>query len=231
MKAYAITLKGNSVSEKGTKGLIHSSKTLANTFDVTVFDAVTADQAKMVLNGNGLEWKYPWQGQETCLKSGLIKSAYPTANKNNRIACAMSHWLLWHECVKQDAPILIMEHDTMFTQKLDYEYIVQSKFDIVGINSPAAATRRAHVFHDIVHKADKDIMPVPDVDEFNVPQGLAGNSAYIIKPAGAKNVLQASRDYGVWPNDALMCKQLIPNMGVTKKYYTQVQGLPSTTSK
>ena len=72
MKAYAITVKGNPISERGTEGLIHSSKRMSNDFDVTVFDAVTPDQATMVLNGNGLKWKYPWQGQETCLKSGLI---------------------------------------------------------------------------------------------------------------------------------------------------------------
>ena len=62
-----------------------------------------------------------------------------------------------------------------------------------------------------------------------MPQGLAGNSAYIIKPAGAKSILDAAREHGLWPNDALMCKQIISNLGVTKTYYTRVQGLPSTT--
>jgi len=72
------------------------------------------------------------------------------------------------------------------------------------------------------------IQPVPTIDEFNVPQGLAGNSAYIIKPAGAKAVLDATKEHGLWPNDAIMCKQIINNLGVTKTYYTRVQGLPST---
>ena len=31
-------------------------------------------------------------------------------------------------------------------------------------------------------------------------------------------------------NDALMCYQLVKNMGVTKKHYTTVQRLPSTTT-
>ena len=85
MKAYVITLKGNAISEKGTEGLINSSKRMRNKFEIEKFDAVTAGQARMVLSGNGLKWKYPWTGKETCLKSGLIKSAYQTANKNNRI--------------------------------------------------------------------------------------------------------------------------------------------------
>ena len=71
---------------------------------------------------------------------------------------------------------------------------------------------------------------MPRIDEFNVPQGLAGNSAYIIKPSGAKNLIEATKQYGAWPNDALMCYQIIPKLGVTRRFYTKVQGLPSTTT-
>jgi GR25 family glycosyltransferase involved in LPS biosynthesis len=92
------------------------------------------------------------------------------------------------------------------------------------------ATRRAQKFFDIVKSNNAQLQPVPSIDEFNVPQGLAGNSAYIIKPAGAQNLLKAVKEYGAWPNDAIMCKQLIPNMGVTRSFYTKVQGLPSTTT-
>ena len=185
--------------------------------------------ARTVMSGNGIRWKYPWEGQETDIKTGLIKTAYPTANRNTRIACALSHWLLWHKCLTKDEPLLILEHDALFVAKLDYDKIINSKYDIIGINSPAAATRKAHEFHDKVQATHALIQPVPTIDEFNVPQGLAGNSAYIIKPAGAKAVLDATKEHGLWPNDAIMCKQIIPNLGVTKTYYTRVQGLPSTT--
>ena len=229
MKAYVICVKGNATSEKGADICITSSKKVENKFQVEIFDAVTPDMANIVLTGNGLKWKYPWDGQETELKTGLIKTAYPTKVKENRIACAMSHWLLWKQCEKLNEPILILEHDSVFIERLDYDSILKSNFDIIGINSPASATRRAHMFHDILQGKPAWIQPVPDIDEFNVPQGLAGNSAYIIKPNGAKNLIKASKDHGVWPNDALMCKQIIPNLGVTKTYFTRVQGLPSTT--
>ena len=229
MKAYVICIKGNEISEKGANNCITSSAKVKNTFKIEKFDAIIASMAHTIMIGNGLKWKYPWEGQETDLKTGLIKSAYPTQVKENRIACALSHWLLWHKCVSNKEPILILEHDALFTQKLDYKSILKSNYDIVGINSPAAATRRAHQFHDIVQSRTAWIQPVPDIDEFNVPQGLAGNSAYIIKPDGAQNMLQASKDHGLWPNDALMCKQIIPRLGVTKTYFTRVQGLPSTT--
>lgn len=229
MKAFVITLTGNDISEKGANNLIASSKTVGNDFPIEKFDAITAKMANTVMFGNGLKWKYPWQGQETDLKTGLIKTAYPTQIKENRIACAMSHWLLWHKCATLDEPIMIFEHDAIFIKKIDYKAILKSNYDIVGINSPASATRRAHQFHDIVQSKQAWVQPVPDIDEFNVPQGLAGNSAYIIKPTGAQNMLNASKEHGLWPNDALMCKQIIPRLGVTKEYFTRVQGLPSTT--
>jgi len=229
MQAYAIVIKDHEVSETGYNNLKVSSEKFKNSFKIRRFDAILPKMARTVMSGNGLKWKYPWEGKETDLKTGLIKSAYQTANKNTRIACALSHWLLWHKCLTEDTPLLILEHDALFIEKLEHSSILKSKFDIIGINSPAAATRKAHEFHDKVQAGRSLIQPVPTVDEFNVPQGLAGNSAYIIKPAGAKSILDAAREHGLWPNDALMCKQIISNLGVTKTYYTRVQGLPSTT--
>ena len=68
------------------------------------------------------------------------------------------------------------------------------------------------------------------IDEGHVPQGLAGNSAYIMKPSGAKKMLDLVAQFGLWPNDAIMCRQLIPTLGVSKTSFTGVQGLPSTTT-
>ena len=70
----------------------------------------------------------------------------------------------------------------------------------------------------------------PTIDDISVPQGLAGNSAYIIKPAGAKQMIELVDEYGLWPNDAIMCKQLVKGLGVTKKFYTKVQRTRSTTT-
>ena len=229
INTQVIVIRDNKTSETGFINLKESSKKVGNDFDLNRFDAITADMSQALLAGNGLKWNYPWEGKETDLSTGLIKSAYPTTNPDNRIACAMSHWLLWNNCVKTDEPLLILEHDAYFIAKLEYELALSSKYDVIGINSPAAATRRAHQFHDMVQAGDSWIQPVPSIDEFNIPQGLAGNSAYIIKPAGAKTLIDLSYKHGLWPNDALMCKQLISTLGVTKTYYTRVQGLPSTT--
>lgn len=103
---------------------------------------------------------------------------------------------------------------------------------ILGLNSPIGATRKASVFHKELF-SNFGIHRVPSVDKIGddpLPQGLAGNSAYIIKPWAAKKLLDKVREIGMWPNDALMCKQFFPWMQVCWPYYTVVQGTQSTTT-
>lgn len=230
MLAYAITIKGNSVSETGFAALEKSSKKVGNEFKIIKFEGSTSELADVGLRGNGLKWTYPWEGETVDFASGLTLRAYPTTYKERRIACFLSHYRLWHECIKKDEPILVLEHDAIFVHKLDYQFTLDSKYDIIGINNPLMATRKAKLFYDTIKNSPQELQPIPDIDSITVPQGLAGNSAYIIKPAGAKNVLEAVEQYGAWPNDAIMCKQLIPKMGVTRRFYTKVQGLSSTTT-
>ena len=234
------------LSKRAFIKLCQSSKDVGNHgINPEIFSATYPEQVPELMARFKLTWNYPWQGTETDLHTGLKKSAYPTTNKNNRIACALSHYRLWAQCVHRNEPMLIMEHDAYFTDRLKGYYAIldDNRWDIIGINEPRGNTRKAQVFHQKVYEAvdpehseasyvnDKiDIVPVPTIDSFDIPQGLAGNSAYIIKPNGAANLLLAVNKYGLWPNDAIMCKQLIPRMGVTKFHFTDTQKLWSTTS-
>lgn len=103
---------------------------------------------------------------------------------------------------------------------------------ILGLNSPIGATRKSSIFHGRLF-GKHGFHKVPSVDTIGddpLPQGLAGNSAYIIKPWAAKKLLDKVDEIGMWPNDALMCKQFFPWMQVIWPYYTVVQGGPSSTT-
>lgn len=229
MKAYAIVIKGNNLSEAAFNTLAESSAKVGNTFPINRFEAVTPDYVDETMKEHIVRWNYPWVGKEQCLQTGLLKAAYKTDNPKARVACALSHYLLWKRCVSIDEPIMILEHDAKFVEKIDFD-INDSKMYIVGINNPLGATRRAREFYTTIVNNKPWIQLVPKVDHYDVPQGLAGNSAYIIKPEGASRMLKLVKEHGLWPNDALMCRQLVPRLGVTKKFYTQVQGTRSTTS-
>jgi len=231
VNVYAIVVYGSPVSEQGFRTLCDSSKKVGNQFDIKKFFAVQPHDVDRLLSENNIKWNYPWLGEQIDFHSGLTKTAYPTADPNKRIACALSHYFLWDLAYRDNQPIVVLEHDAMFINKLPEDFDT-GRFDIVGLNDPRGATRLASKFYQqVISQANQPIVAVPKIDVDTVPQGLAGNSAYIVTPRGARNLLDAVNQYGLWPNDALMCRQLIARLGVSTKFYTKVQGLPSTTTQ
>lgn len=225
MKAYIITLTTHPKSTAAAKRCIGSAN-----IPISIFDAVTEEDAERIMREEKIMWKYPWKGEQMDFKAGLRKSAYPTANPLRRVACFLSHYMLWKMCVDKDEPIMILEHDAIFIKPFDETAFMKAECDIISLNDPRGATRRAQEFHEKLQQGHQTIQRVPTIDDLMIPQGLPGNSAYIIKPSGAKKMLNLVKEYGAWPNDALMCKQLIQSIASSKIYYTKVQGTPSTTS-
>jgi GR25 family glycosyltransferase involved in LPS biosynthesis len=154
----------------------------------------------------------------------------------------MSHYVLWQYAIQNDETIMILEHDAIFyVRNKPFDPNIEFNGSILGLNDPRGATRRANVFHNkitptflpldnILNPAPKD---VPWVDDNKlVPQGLAGNSAYIIKPKGARTLCELIAEHGLWPNDAIMCKQLMPGQLKTLyPYVTYVKQERSFTSE
>ena len=230
MKHLCITLSNHDISEVGYSKLVTSSKKVKNDFEIEKFEAILPEQVEQICKDYKIKWTYPWEGESIDFASGLTLRSYPTARRSSRIACFLSHYKIWRQVDKSNEPALVFEHDAEFVKKLNYDFILDSKYDIIGINNPLGATRRSKEYYSAIQRGAK-IQPVPRIDNFNIPQGLAGNSAYIIKPRGAKALIDATTTHGMWPNDALMCYQLIDNLGVTRDFYTKVQGLKSTTTR
>ena len=231
MISKIITIADNPVSTDAAQIVISSSAKVKNDFTPEIFDAVTPDDVDRKMTEYGLSWNYPSIGEEYDMKSGLKKSAYQTTQLDKRIACFLSHYEQWKMCAESGEPMIVLEHDAYFTAKVDIDMLEKSSYNIIGLNNPMGATRRANMFHQQVKERSKGVVPCPKVDLDHVPQGLAGNSAYYIKPEGAKKMLELVNEFGAWPNDAIMCRQLLGGkLGVTNPYYTKVQGLVSTTS-
>ncbi len=220
----AIVLKDHVTSFLGFDALA------ASTSDIEPFDAITPDEVKGYMKRFGLTWRYPNRNRRTDIATGLRLSPYPTKDPAKRIACALSHYMLWRECSDSGEPMVILEHDAIFLREIDFD-ISTTSFQIIGLNDPRGATRLSQKFHEEVQKKRPDkFTPAPWIDDPMVPQGIAGNSAYIITPEGADRMIALVNEHGLWPNDAIMCKQLVSRLAVTTQYYTKVQGLQSTTS-
>ena len=141
----------------------------------------------------------------------------------------------------------MLEDDNPHTANGAREYTGQFTGGIMGLNNPLGATRKAALFDQKVKQIQLPgdaglltslpnkygISTVPYVDDpgdLPLPSGLAGNSAYIIKPWAAKKLMEKVKEVGIWPNDALMCRQFFPWLQVYYPYFTAVQRTTSTTT-
>jgi len=237
MRAFVIKLKDRQKDEvKRLRESIQETKSPLelNIWEATEPDTIDRNLSRLkYLDKNDWKWTWPTSASENHLdmKTGIFKFAYGAADQNKKIATSLSHVTLWDAIVQMNETIVVFEADALLTRKFNPDEMGDAK--VCGLNDPRGATRRADVFHKRV-SSRQGVQPVPTVNqagEAPVPQGLAGHSAYYITPEGAKELLDKVTDYGMWPNDAYMCKELFPWIRVVYPYYTKVQGTVSTTTR
>jgi len=217
LPAFVIAIPDHQTSQDAADVCITSIHTTGSALAPIKWPAVTPDTLE------ACEWRWPAKKKIACAYTGLMLTAYKNRDVQARIACAQSHYQLWQQCVDMDEIICILEHDAVFTHRFD---MADFEGGAMALNDPAGATFRAQEY-------DQALMPgvnaVPWITDRIIPQGLPGNSAYVIKPWAAQQLIDAQDSIGWWPNDAIMCRQLFDWLRVIKPYYTCVQGLASTT--
>ena len=177
------------------------------------------------MHGYGLRWTWANNNTSPAVCPHTKLKQRPYGKLAAKIGCSMSHYLLWRHCIDLDEPILILEHDAVFIAPLPE--VSFSK--IIQINDPAGATPHGKAWSDAMVKRGPGVFPVSHVFPDDVPDGLAGNSAYLVKPRAAEGLCSAFHDIGVWPNDATMCRQLF-ELQELYPFVTRVEQEESTTS-
>jgi GR25 family glycosyltransferase involved in LPS biosynthesis len=240
MKAFIITLNEEGKPEplRSANNCINSIRATDTKLDATIFDAttpVTSTEGMKEVFGRKVPWTWPIDEHQNGydIGTGLFKKNYPARDQHRVIACAVSHARLWKKCVDLDETIVILEQDCLFTSKFNPAEFEGYEWGAIGLNDPRGATRKSSVFYKLVVENGQKVQPVPNIDGFgaeSLPMGLAGNSAYMIKPYAARELLNKVSDIGLWPNDAIMCKQLFRWLKVCYPFFTKVQGTQSTTT-
>jgi GR25 family glycosyltransferase involved in LPS biosynthesis len=237
MKAKVITILDDENSVAESNRLIESSEKVKNKFDIEPFEASTPKNIKSEMLFHNIIWNYPWNGQEIIdFATGLTKTGYQTAVPEKRISCFMSHYRLWLECITHEEDFLIFEHDAVFLRKLNLDVLESSTRSVVALNRPQrGATPRADAYQQKIEESVTSaecVVDVPYIRSQAHPAGLPGNSAYYLRPSGAKKLVSLVHDYGAWPNDAIMCKQLMPrSLGCLYPAATIVQVSQSSTTQ
>lgn len=219
MKAFIITIPHNKESIRSAQRCYDSIRdTRSLHLEAEFFQATTPNTLSKI------NWTWPLRKKLICPKTNLLLTAYKNVDINKRIACAESHYRLWNKCVELKRPICILEHDAIFIRQF---VPFKHTFDVLSLNSPIGATFKGNEYDNALDEGES---PVPYIADKNIPQGLPGHSAYIITPKGAKKAIELQDTIGWWPNDAIMCKQLMSNIGCVKPYYTELQNTKSSTS-
>lgn len=228
MKAVAIVLAREPRSEEGFRLLNLSHQQTGQPWPLVRVDAVEPEEVDQHFRGLGIKWTYPWDKPRRDDATGLILTPYKTRNRLARMACFLSHFYLWDRCVTCNAEVMILEDDALFTRQLKGPIEGAHMFGAFSLNDPRGATRKAHDYHAKLQAMPGPVAPAPWVDAPNVPQGLPGNSAYVLHPVLARKLVEFVEVFGAWPNDALMCRQLFPEIGCLTNYATKVSGRPSS---
>ena len=229
MKAYIIGDKKSKTSVQSINNCAKSLKKLKSKLKVEFVQQTSPDTLDNDLKSfPGLAWNYPLnEASRVEETTGMTLKGYRCSSVARILSCTLSHAKLWKRCVHLNEEIMILEHDALFVRDfIPFEW----EGGALGLNDPRGATHTSQKYHDEVSKSD-GVKDAPWVQpEMSMPQGLAGHSAYIIRPEAAKDLLKKMKEVGAWPNDALMCKQFFPWLKVVYPYYTTVQGIRSTTT-
>lgn len=236
-KAFIITMMNDHSSTVAARKCLQSIKNTKSLINPFLIDATTPIDLKNHLQDFGLtldRWTYPKSPAETKkdIKTGLQLTGYRASDYTKVVACLISHMRLWRLATEINETIIVLEHDALFTKKFNILEL-QEKFTggVMGLNDPIGATRKAKLYDKLTkQRAENGIIESPWIDEKHIPQGIAGNSAYLIKPEAAQHLLNKIDEIGMWPNDALMCRQLFPWLQQAYPYYTTVQGTKSSTT-
>ncbi|RLA22901.1 MAG: hypothetical protein DRQ63_12225 [Gammaproteobacteria bacterium] len=214
MRARVIVIEGDDYSETVGQRCIDSGKKYG--VIVEKFKAVTKYTVEELMLNMDVHWV--WAGvsndrKRICPNTNLVQFPYTCADLRTKKACSMSHYFLWKQCEHSDEPMLILEHDAIFVRELpnvDFKSIYQ-------INNPVGCTPQGGTWRAQMQLAGEGVRQKTIIHyKDDRPDGLAGNSAYMMQPWAATKAIDLFECVGVWPNDATLCRQLFTDL---EEYY------------
>jgi glycosyl transferase family 25 len=186
MKSFIIRLKDNSISETHAKECIDQAAKFG--ISVNYFDAI-----------NGLE--YPKH-------LDILKISPRYKFKKGRagvFGCFLSHYYLWQQCVKDNVPYIILEHDGYFIKPLPANVLDQFT-DVLKLdnNDPYSKGYNRVIEQETNNPVtvEKYQNPAPKFLEKNQTGNyMKGAYGYIIKPHAAERILKWISENGFVPSD------------------------------
>ncbi len=195
MKYKIICLKEVKISINNTKDCIEQAKKF--NIELEIFDAINGINAEN--HFINLQIKKKWNFKE----GGTIGID----------GCFLSHFYLWKECLKDNVPYLILEHDGYFIKKLP-EDILNKFTDVLKLDHLDPYS----IYYNEQLESHKNLNNSV-IDYFNdfskqthlneTGSYLRGAYSYIIKPSGAKKLIDSVYKKGYLPSDCQIGNKIV----------------------
>jgi len=169
MKAKIITLKNNKLSERIAKESIEQAALM--NIDVDYFEAINGFHSKTHCINLGLQ-------QVGKMRPGVI-------------GCALSHIYLWKQCIEDNEPYIILEHDGYFIEPLPDNFLdlFENVLKLDNCN-PYSELYEQEIEKRSTNKLEIINLPEDDNMVDGAGQYSRGAYAYIIKPHAAERMIK-----------------------------------------
>ena len=113
----------------------------------------------------------------------LNKKCFNAFSRSGVIGCFLSHYSLWKKCLDKNKPIGIFEQDIIFQKSPIFN---QEFSDILRLDKPAMPGKNC-----------------------GTGEWWEGSHAYILKPEGAKKLIQWTHEFGAFPSDVMLGNKIL----------------------
>ena len=186
MKNFIIRLKNNPISEKYATECVNQAKTFG--IDVDYFDAINGLEYASHLEKLNIHPKYKFKKG----RAGVY-------------GCFLSHYYLWQQCVADNVPYCVLEHDGYFIKPLPVDILNQFT-DVLKLDGENPFSKE---YDQIINL--KNAQPI-SIQKYNNPDAkflhknqtgnyMRGAYGYIIKPHAAKIIVDWISVNGFVPAD------------------------------
>lgn len=229
MKAFIIRLKNNHISESHADDCVIQAKKF--NIEVNYFDAI-----------NGLDFK-------NHIEKLKIKPKYKFKKQRTGVyGCFLSHYYLWKNCVSDNVPYLILEHDGFFINPLP-EDILNNFTDVLKLdnfdpysknynNDISKSSSNKIEYYNYINPTPKSAVDKLGNSKHGTGNYLKGAYGYIIKPHAAKKIIDWIDVNGFVPADQQIGSNIV-DIKVTvptivrlhPNYYNNMSALSLTTNE
>lgn len=141
------------------------------------------------------------------------------------VGCFLSHYSLWNKCIELNTPIGVLEYDAVFVKALPLNILEMFDHYINLDYSRHLYLDSKEVDYTDFVLNDTRAMSIEPLEETNVESKIRkpfkyinnnhikGAFGYIIKPEGARRLIDASLNYGILPAD------IHPNLMYCRMHY------------